>query len=62
MDFGTSSYVATDKHGRTNINSDPWFETTDHIYIYIYIYIDLKLTDIGWPTEIILPSIFAYRH
>ena len=56
MDFGTSSYVATDKHGRTNINSDPWFETTDHIYI------DLKLTDIGWPTEIILPSIFAYRH
>jgi len=31
-------------------------KTTDHIYI------DKKLTDIGWPTKIVLPSIFANKH
>ena len=36
--------------------SDASLTITDHIYI------DQKLTDIGWPTEIVLPSIFAYRH
>ena len=29
---------------------------TDHIYI------DLKLSDIGWATKILLPSMYAYKH